>query len=151
MVDEVVKSNILSQIDDLVSKSTFSLDAIEAVNKLKTDLVAIQQRNDLLEKRVELLQDESNKKSDTINVLRDDLRECKNLIKDLEENKAKADKAIYDADKYKAVSETWQQAMQIVFKPVTVRESVFGSTTIKDNNGYMTSSPYNHNTVKDVE
>jgi len=150
MADEVVKSNILNQIDDLVSKATFSLDAVEAVNKLKNDLSAFQQRNELLEKRVELLQQELSKKSETIDVLRDDLHDCKNRIKAFEENKVKADKAIYDADKYKAVSETWQQAMNIVFKPPHVRESVM-STKSSNVNGMCNSDSTHSSVMKDFE
>lgn len=140
MVDEVVKSNILNQIDDLVSKATFSLDAVEAVNTLKADLSNIQNKNDDLEIKNRQLIEVRLKLEETIQDLRDDLRECKSRIKDFEENKAKADKAIYDADKYKAVSETWQQAMQIVFKPSHVREFVTTSKSTNLNGMYNTDT-----------
>ncbi len=148
---ENTKENILSQIDDLVSKATFSLDAVESVNKLKADLSVIQQRNELLEKRTEILQNESNNKSNTIDVLRDELRDCKTRIKDLEEHKAKADKAIYDAEKYLEVSKTWEKAMGIVFKPSQVREMVYGSNSSNTNGGMMTSTTNNSTVVRDFE
>ena len=151
MTTEVTKESILSQIDDLVSKSTFSLDALNAVNSLKENLQKLQTDYEKLKNVNERLADDNNKLINELDTVKSNLRDQTAIVKELRDKEEKATKAIYDADKYKEVAGTWEKAMNIVFKPSQVRESIFGSTSEHGGNGISTSSSRNSNVVRDFE
>ena len=151
MTTEVTKESILSQIDDLVSKSTFSLDALNAVNSLKETLQKLQKDYEDIKKVNVQFRDERDESRKQLDDTRAKLRECQTELKQYKERQVLADKAIYDAEKYKEVAGTWEKAMNIVFKPSQVRESIFGSTTDHGGNGISTSSTRNSNVVRDFE
>jgi hypothetical protein len=115
---------LLQQIDDLVASKTFGLDALEGIKKIKDSLKATLEERYALQKRYDGLCETSTRQGEEI-------RHQSGVIVDLEKQLADAkalneagQKAIYDADKHKAVAEAWQGAMAMVFKPNAVRETV---------------------------
>lgn len=128
-------SDLLKQIDDLVASKTFNLDALDGIKSLKDNLTAtLEDRNDL-KRRYDSLMETNNRQSEQLHA---QTKQIEKLKKDLEESeayRAKAREAIYEAEKHKAVAEAWQGAMQTVFKPNAVRESV------QRNHVVMMSSP----------
>lgn len=115
---------LLNQIDELVASKTFNLDALDSIKKLKDDLKRTLEERDALQKRYDGLYEVNNNQGEEITRLRTRLIDCQ---KELEASRAHYEagqKAIYDADKHKAVAEAWQGAMAMVFKPNAVRESV---------------------------
>lgn len=115
---------LLQQIDDLVASKTFGLDALEGIKKIKDSLKATLEERDALQKRYDGLYETNGRQSDELlrlksvtDALRTDLAAARAL------NDA-GQKAIYEADKHRAVAEAWQGAMAMVFKPNAVRETI---------------------------
>ena len=132
-------SDLLKQIDDLVASKTFNLDALDGIKKLKDDLKKTLEERDALQRKYDGLFETNNNQGVA---LRDSSSKIEALKAELAASKALNDagqKAIYEADKHKAVADAWQAAMQTVFKPNTVRETVYQSIPISQN--------YNGNTV----
>lgn len=138
---------LLNQIDELVASKTFNLDALDGIKKLKDDLKKTLDERDALQRKYDDLREDNRR-------LRGDVTECNLVIdtlqKQLTESKALNDagqKAIYEAEKHKAVAEAWQGAMQTVFKPNTVRETVYQSIPLSQvYNGNSTVMPYQQET-----
>ena len=131
--------DLLKQIDDLVASKTFNLDALDGIKKLKESLKQTVEERDVFKRRHEDLSEINRKQSEQ---LQSQIKQIENLTKDLELSeayRAKAREAIYGAEKHQAVAEAWKEAMQTVFKPNTVRETMFQSIPI--------SQTYNGNTV----
>lgn len=117
-------SDLLKQIDDLVASKTFNLDALDGIKKLKDDLKKTLEERDALQRKYDGLFETNNNQGVA---LRDSSSKIEALKAELAASKALNDagqKAIYEADKHKAVADAWQAAMQTVFKPNTVRETV---------------------------
>lgn len=133
---------ILQQIDALVASKTFSLDAVDTIKAIKDKLkITLNERDAVQAKYDDLLiknsnaQNEIERQKSVIDALRTDLTAARAL------NDA-GQKAIYEADKHKAVAEAWQGAMAMVFKPNAVRETVARSVPVAvpmNSNGYMGS------------
>jgi chromosome segregation ATPase len=138
---------LLNQIDELVASKTFNLDALDGIKKLKDDLKKTLEERDALQKKYDDLvvkhrnaQDEIEQQKAVSDALRADLKASREL-------NAAGQKAIYEAEKHKAVAEAWQGAMQTVFKPNTVRETVYQSMPIAHNyNGNTSVVPYQQET-----
>lgn len=121
---------LLQQIDDIVASKTFGLDALEGIKKIKDSLKATLDERDALQKKYDGLfatngqqSSEIRRLESVVDALRTDLVAARAL------NDA-GQKAIYDAEKHKAVAEAWQGAMAMVFKPNAVRESVQRNHTV---------------------
>lgn len=134
-----MSQDLLKQIDELVASKTFNLDALDGIKKLKDNLSQTLEERDVLKRRHADLAEINSRQSDQ---LQQQIKQIEKLTKDLEASeayRAKARESIYEAEKYKAVAEAWQGAMQTVFKPNTVRETVYQSIPLAQN--------YNGNTV----
>lgn len=134
---------ILELIDDIVAKNTFSLDALDSVKALK-DKVKEQ------EKALTKLEEQKKQSNELYNSIYDDnvkLRETISQLRDenkkllAQEFEAKA--SIYEAAKQAAVAAAYKDAMQIVFKPHSVRESMFSNKQIMTPSGFPSSYPEN--------
>lgn len=142
-----MSTDLLKQIDDLVASKTFNLDALDGIKKLKENLTTTLAERDVLKVRVEELNKE-------LSSLRNDNKwqasriEALNAkIKNNEETVEKSTAALYDVDKHKAVAEAWKEAMQTVFRPSSVRETVWQSVPISQHsNGYSTVMSYQQET-----
>ena len=147
-------NDIMKQIDQLVADKTFSLDALEGVKTIRDALIKVEAKNEHLQKECD-----------------DHIRELTKVRRELEEEQAKTKDllnqiatirdaaaagqiAIYDAQKHEAVANAWKEAMQTVFKPNTVRETVNRSIPIPINPGnggasYVTTYGETTNTVRE--
>lgn len=148
---------LLQQIDDLVASKTFGLDALEGIKKIKDSLKATLEERDALQKKYDGLYEVNGRQSDELlrlksvtDALRTDLAAARAL------NDA-GQKAIYEAEKHKAVADAWQGAMAMVFKPNAVRETVQRQVSVPVNghpggNGYSPTAGWvaqntNHETT----
>lgn len=125
-----MSQDLLKQIDDLVASKTFNLDALDGIKQLKDSLKKTLEERDSLQRRHDALYETNREQSEQLirgakreELLRGELASAKEL------NDA-GQKAIYDADKHKAVAEAWQGAMAMVFKPNAVREAVQRNHTV---------------------
>jgi len=120
-------NDLMKHIDQMVVDNTFSLDALDGIKKLKDGFAELEhERDEAIAKadrawksytEVNAQADEAQKE---INILRAQIAENKSLV---EEARA----AIARADKHAAVAAAYKDAMQIVFKPTVVRESIYRS------------------------
>lgn len=132
---------LLNQIDELVASKTFNLDALDGIKKLKDNLKETLEERDALQKRYVGLYEVNNNQGEEITRLRSKLVDCQ---KELDASRALNDagqKAIYEAEKHKAVAEAWQGAMAMVFKPYAVRETVQRNHTVMVPSGPNSSYP----------
>lgn len=135
---------IFKDIDKLVESKTFNLDAIDGIKQIRDALVKA-------EKEVADYKHDLEMQNKQIGDLRVALANAERLA---DERKVTIDammatteagqKAIYDAQKHEAVANAWKEAMQTVFKPNTVRETVSRSIPMAINPGnggasYVTS------------
>lgn len=118
------KEKVLAQIDELVSKQTFSLEALEGIKSLKDSLDEITVERDLYKSSSDRYSAEVRNLSITITTQTTQISKLEKEIESMKALLESGKKAIYEAEKYKAVADTWQSAMSIVFKPNTVRESI---------------------------
>lgn len=118
------QANLLQQIDDLVASKTFNLDALDSIKKLKDDLKKTLDERDALQKRYDGLYDVNNNQGIALRESATKIAELKAELTAAQALNEAGQKAIYDADKHKAVAEAWQSAMQTVFKPNAVRETI---------------------------
>lgn len=140
-------SDLMKQIDDLVASKTFNLDALDAIKALKDNLKETLEERKNLEKRYDGLYEVNARQSDELLSLNKRLEDVKNQLELARKTAEEGRKAIYEAEKHKAVAEAWQGAMAMVFKPNTVRETVFQSMPIAHNyNGSTSVVPYQQET-----
>lgn len=124
------KEQILSQIDELVSKHTFNLDALEGIKKLKDALAEVTADRDKHKANAEALSTTNRDQSNLLLQQGADIAGLKKQISDMQKAVDDGKKAVYDAEKHKAVADTWQSAMAMVFKPNAVREAVQRNHTV---------------------
>lgn len=143
----ISKETLLQQIDDLVASKTFSLEAVDVITQIKGKLRAAIEDNEELKRRYDGLYETNGRQSDELLKLG---KELEHLRAELAAAKALNDagqKAIYEAEKHQAVAEAWQSALQTVFKPNTVRETVYQSIPISHHfNGNTSVVPYHQET-----
>ena len=121
---------LLQQIDDLVASKTFGLDALEGIKKIKDSLKATLGERDDLQRLSDELYETSIRKDEEIRRQSGVIADLGKQLADAKALNEAGQKAIYDADKHKAVAEAWQGAMATVwqgamatvFKPNSVRE-----------------------------
>jgi septal ring factor EnvC (AmiA/AmiB activator) len=130
---------ITDLVEKLVQDKTFSLDAVKAVDELKKKFEAVEKERDYFK-----TENTSNKQH--VAELEKELRLWSDKAKELETQvgalKAEQDKAkasIYEAAMHRAVADAYKDAMQIVFKPNLVRETVAKSVPIAVSGGYPTN------------
>ena len=139
--------DLLKQIDDLVASKTFNLDALDGIKKLKDGLTSTLEERDVFKRRYDDLNEVNRRQSEA---MQEQNKRIEQLAKDLhnsEAYRAKAREDIYEAEKHKAVAEAWREAMQTVFRPSSVRETVWQSVPLSQHsNGYSTVMSYQQET-----
>ena len=142
---------ILELIDDIVAKNTFSLEALDSIKALK-DKVQEQ------EKSIAKLEEQKKQSSEIYNSTYNDNVKLRETINNLrEENKKlieqefEAKASIYEAAKQAAIAAAYKDAMQIVFKPHSVRESMFTNKQIMTPSGFPSSYPENQSVERTFE
>ena len=138
-------TDLMKHIDQMVVDNTFSLDALEGIKKLKDGFAELEHERDEAIAKADRAwksyaetENELAKAQAEVALLRAQIAENNSLV---EEARA----AIARADKQAAVAAAYKDAMQIVFKPTVVRESIYRST-----NG-MTPSSENTVITKESE
>jgi len=138
-------TDLMKHIDQMVVDNTFSLDALDGIKKLKDGFAALErERDEAIEKADKSWKSyteanaETNKAREEVALLRAQIAENNSIV---EEARA----AIARADKHAAVAAAYKDAMQIVFKPTVLRESVYRTT-----NG-MTPSSENTSITRESE
>lgn len=121
-------TDLMKHIDQMVVDNTFSLDALEGIKKLKDGFAELErERDEAIAKadRAWKSYTEASTQADEaqaeVALLRAQIAENDSIVKE-------ARAAIARADKHAAVAAAYKDAMQIVFKPTVVRESVYRST-----------------------
>jgi KaiC/GvpD/RAD55 family RecA-like ATPase len=124
------KDQFLAQIDELVVKHTFGLEALEGIKKLKDTMAQVTADRDTYKGLTEEL-DKANREKTALVAKRDsEIQVLKQALADMQKAADDGRKAVYDAEKHKAVADTWQAAMAMVFKPNAVREAVQRNHTV---------------------
>jgi hypothetical protein len=138
-------TDLMKHIDQMVVDNTFSLDALDGIKKLKDGFAELEHERDEAIAKADRAwksyaetENELAKAREEVALLRAQIAENNSLV---EEARA----AIARADKQAAVAAAYKDAMQIVFKPTVVRESIYRST-----NG-MTPSSENTVITKESE
>jgi len=138
-------TDLMKHIDQMVVDNTFSLDALDGIKKLKDGFAELEhERDDAIAKADRAwksyaeTENELAKAQAEVALLRAQIAENNSLV---EEARA----AIARADKHAAVAAAYKDAMQIVFKPTVLRESVYRTT-----NG-MTPSSENTSITRESE
>lgn len=119
-----MSNDLLKQIDDLVASKTFNLEALDGIKALKDSLSKTLTTVDYLQEKKQALEKEVADLKAT-NYLQAGMIESRN--KKLEEGEAtlaKANYALSEADKHKAVADAYKDALYTVFKPNAVRENI---------------------------
>lgn len=132
--------DLLQQIDDLVASKTFNLDALDGIKKLKDDLKKTLEDREALQRKYDGLYEAHGKQSDEIQRQSARIAELHKDLEASEAYRAKAREDIHQAEKHKAVAEAWKEAMQTVFRPSAVRETIHRSVPVAvpmNSNGYM--------------
>lgn len=138
-------TDLLKHIDQMVVDNTFSLDALDGIKKLKDGFAELERERDEAVTKADRAMNscheaiaETNKAQQEVALLRAQIAENESIVKE-------ARAAIAMADKHAAVAAAYKDAMQIVFKPTVVRESVYRTT-----NG-MTPSSENTSITRESE
>lgn len=121
-------TDLLKHIDQMVVDNTFSLDALDGIKKLKDGFAELEHERDEAIAKADRAwksyaetENELAKAREEVALLRAQIAENNSLV---EEARA----AIARADKHAAVAAAYKDAMQIVFKPTVLRESVYRTT-----------------------
>lgn len=119
-----MSNNLLDQIDALVASKTFNLDALNGINKIKTDLqktlASLEYSEEKLaaaNKRIADMTQELARERDNVTVLEANIKVNAKLVEE-------GQKAIWEKKIAEGVAAAYQDAMHTVFKPYALRESV---------------------------
>lgn len=136
-------------IDDLVQKKTFSLDALDAVKDLKARAESMEKTLQSRESEIRDIRAKNEEHIATINNLKSQVEQHKLREANLLEREKAADKAIYEAEKHKAVADAIRESMQTVFRPAAVRTEIHRSVAVPAGgmNSYPTTMPETETTV----
>lgn len=129
---------LLKQIDELVASKTFGLDALEGIKKVKDGLEtsererkALQIKHEEVVSALDKCHVENMRLKTTIDGLHKEVQAFK-------EREAKAREALWEKEVEKAKAEAYKDALYTVFKPSTMRETVFQSIPLHQSNGGAT-------------
>ena len=142
-----MSKDLLQQIDDLVASKTFNLDALDGIKKLKDDLAKQLSETELFKTQLEKSQKDNQY---LLNELQQERGKVDTLkaeqsanAKTIEQGQA----AIWEKKIAQASADAWKEAMQTVFRPSSVRETMWQSVPIAQNmNGSTYVSAYQQET-----
>lgn len=140
-------TDLLKQIDDLVASKTFNLDALEGIKKIKDDLGKQISETEYLrrlledrDKEIATLKDGNNTNGLRIEQLSKQIAANAKIVAD-------GDRAIWEKEVANAKAAAYQDALYTVFKPATVRETMYQSIPLSQNvNGNTYVSTYQQET-----
>jgi hypothetical protein len=115
----------MKHIDQMVVDNTFSLDALEGIKKLKDEFAKLESELALAQENAHKAYLSENKALEQRDAARDELFALRKQVAEDNDTVNAARAAIANADKQAAVAAAYKDAMQIVFKPTVLRESVY--------------------------
>jgi hypothetical protein len=115
----------MKHIDQMVVDNTFSLDALEGIKKLKDEFAKLESELALAQENAHKAYLSENKALEQRDAARDELYALRKQVAEDNDTVNAARAAIANADKQAAVAAAYKDAMQIVFKPTVLRESVY--------------------------
>lgn len=129
---------LLKQIDDLVASKTFGLDALEGIKRIKDGLETSERERKDLQKRFDNLDRAYEKKTEEWREMVETTTDLRKEVQAFKEREAKAREALWEKEVEKAKAEAYKDALYTVFKPSTVRETVFQSIPLQQTSGGAT-------------
>lgn len=118
-------TDLMKHIDQMVVDNTFSLDALEGIKKLKDEFAKLESELALAQENAHKAYLSENKALEQRDAARDELYALRKQVAEDNDTVNAARAAIANADKQAAVAAAYKDAMQIVFKPTVLRESVY--------------------------
>jgi hypothetical protein len=118
-------TDLMKHIDQLVVDNTFSLDAIEGIKKLKDEFTKLESELALAQENAHKAYLSENKAKEQRDVARDELDALRKQVAEDNDTVNAARAAIANAATQTAVAAAYKDAMQIVFRPTVMRESVY--------------------------
>ena len=118
-------NDLMKHIDQMVVDNTFSLDALEGIKKLKDGFAALESELALAQENAHKAYLSENKALKQRDAARDELDALRKQVAEDNDTVNAARAAISNADKQAAVAAAYKDAMQIVFRPTVVRESIY--------------------------
>jgi hypothetical protein len=115
----------MKHIDQMVVDNTFSLDALEGIKKLKDEFAKLESELALAQENAHKAYLSENKALEQRDAARDELDALRKKVAEDNNTVNAARAAIANADKQAAVAAAYKDAMQIVFKPTVLRESIY--------------------------
>lgn len=129
-MSNIQTNELLSQIEQLVQSQTFTAAALDGIQAIKRKLELTLAELDGAQRNAKTLTDRCNALTTDNEVKSKRISELIAEIQSMKDVAAKGQKAIYLAEKHEAVACAWKEAMQTVFKPNAVRESVQRNHTV---------------------
>ena len=129
------KTQLMDIVDSMITEGTFGLEALEGIKRIKDEASKAQETITTLEGQVASLDKalkQSNeivlKQSSVIETLTNKVNEQYGIVEN-------GQKAIYEAEKEKAVSAAYIHIMETIFKPHTVRQAIHKNVAIPIDGG----------------
>lgn len=115
---------LLNQIDELVASKTFNLDALDGIKAIKDNLKITLGELDAANEKLELRRTENRELMTQVAEKDARISRLEKQIAEMRDAANDGKVARYEAEMHKAVAGAWREAMQTVFKPNAVRETV---------------------------
>lgn len=145
-----IPNQILKQLDELITSSTFSLEALDGIKAMRDKLVEAEANYSAQLERNEKLADELRDTRATLVKLREEIARLEAVVASNAHLVEQGRKAIAEADKQQAVAAAYRDAMQIVFKPNTMRETVQSAVPLSvPGNNYPLTVPITTSTERE--
>ena len=140
-------NDLLQQIDDLVASKTFNLDALDGIKTLKDSLKKTLEERDTLKKNCEMMSKDNLDRHNEIERIRGINKNLEDQITQLKAGELKAKEAVWEKLIAEAKATAYEDALKTVFRPATVRETVYQSIPLsQSSNGNTYVSPYQQET-----
>lgn len=120
--------NLQQVLDDAVQKGTFSLDAIEAIKKMKEENEALKRKANTDKQTIQDLRERAENCSEINGGLTKTVTEYKDRLKSIEDREKKMTLLECQADKHMAVAHAIDQCFHRVFKNPVFQSDVFKNT-----------------------
>lgn len=133
MIDS--NTDIKAIIDQIVADKTFSLDAVSAISILRDEH---EERAEKIKALTDRVAEEAKINSNLRERLVRAEDDAATLKVQLNTMKAQAEDGVaarHDAKRHEAVAAAWKEAMQTVFRPSTMRETVYTSVPVAQGGG----------------
>jgi hypothetical protein len=147
-------NNLTTLINQLVEEKTFSLEAVEAIKEIRNKAEKLEIENVRLNEKIDTLIANNVDLAKRLRRSEESYNVASEKINFFEDQEKKAKHAIYEAEKHKAVADAFKEAMTIVFKPNSVRESITRTVPVVTKSNYPNApdnvQSFNQFEIKDI-